>query len=570
MSEINDQEAAMLMTLIYRPELEQEWKKTANENGKCTVKELITYSEKQLEKQAEDEYFGAEMSKTEFYDVLNKIKSSEIIMSLEIENIENNDQTYFRAMTLKPPETENSQNSMNPIIVFRGTAGNFQWDDNLSATVSSLTPSQREAQKYVIKSGYEHLTVVGHSKGGNMAASMAYLLPEGMVDKVYSLDGQGSSGLFLANIPLEKQEFAKERVFNVNEYRDIVSQLLFKTGADKNTKFVDSGIDYADTDYDDIKMRIFHAHKPNYFLTENASYTNKAFTPAIVVQISKFLDVNGMQKYQVIALLRSVAKVLHGKEKSDTKWDYSMWRAVYDAEKVYNRVNSKRKSAILDKLSKLYNINFSFYDLVQEEDSFVVEGAILTCPYCDSTGSLEQVENRTTLEQGKPKAAKTDSIPWKNICIEKAECSLRSYEAADREAKCILDLGDNWILTDSSIKVDINGSGTEVEAVLKKSILGCFKGGWIEVVHNGQLKEGDYQRKKVIPNSKQSIVDIEKEKKAVEKAIRNKPAEVVEDVGTGMIQGAKDWYNDLVSDAADAWDAYVQDRINEALRWGPN
>lgn len=125
------------------------------------------------------------MNKDEFLDVISQIKSSEKLMSLTVENIENNNQTNFCAMTLKPPQTENSKNSMNPIIVFRGTAGNYQWNDNLSATISSLTPSQREAQKYVIKSGYEHLTVIGHSKGGNMAASMAYLLPEGMVDKVF-------------------------------------------------------------------------------------------------------------------------------------------------------------------------------------------------------------------------------------------------------------------------------------------------------------------------------------------------------------------------------------------------
>lgn len=564
MEEINDKEAAMLATLIYMPDIQSAWE---DDVGSGTIKDLINNLEASIEKKPANETLAAEMNKAEFQDVMNQIKASEKLMSLTVENIENNDQTYFRAMTLKPPKTEDSQNNMNPIIVFRGTAGNYQWNDNLSATVSSLTPSQREAQKYVIKSGYEHLTVVGHSKGGNMAASMAYLLPEGMVDKVYSLDGQGASGLFLANIPLEKQKFAKERVLNINEYRDIVSQLLFKTGADKNTKFVNSGIDYVDTGYDNFMMRLFHAHKPNYFLTEHASYTNKAFTPAIVVQLSKFLDMNGIEKHQAIILLQSASKAVYGEENPDTRWDYSMWTAVYDAEKVYNRVNFKRKSAILDKLSKLYNIDFSYYNLVQEEDSFVVEGAILTCPYCDRTGSLEQVENRTALEQGKPKAAKTDCIPWKNICMEVAECSLRSYEMADMAAKCILDLSDNWILTDSSIKVDINGSGNEVEAVLKKSILGCFKGGWMEVVHNGQLKEGDYQRKKVIPNLKQNITDITREKEAAEKTIRNMPAEVVEDAGTGIVQGVKDWYKDLVSDTADAWDAYVQDRINEALRW---
>lgn len=122
MSEINVQEAAMLATLIYRPELKTEWQEVATTNGKCTVEELITHSEIELKKQAEAATFGGQMSKTEFYDVFNKIKSSEKIMSLEIENIENNDQTNFRAMTLIPPKTENPPNSMNPIIVFHPPA----------------------------------------------------------------------------------------------------------------------------------------------------------------------------------------------------------------------------------------------------------------------------------------------------------------------------------------------------------------------------------------------------------------------------------------------------------------
>ena len=50
---------------------------------------------------------------------------------------------------------------------------------------------KEEAAKYVANSGLDHVTLAGHSKGGNMAAFCAYLLPEGMVDKVYSYDEQG-------------------------------------------------------------------------------------------------------------------------------------------------------------------------------------------------------------------------------------------------------------------------------------------------------------------------------------------------------------------------------------------
>lgn len=569
MGEISGEEAAMLAALIYRPELREEWDVLVEDQGdKCTINDLVTAIEKKIKKQSKNEKFGAQMTKAEFQEVLNQIKASKTLMSLEVENIESNDRTHFRAMTLKPTANgQNSQQDMRPIIVFRGTAGNYQWDDNLSATISSLTPSQREAQKYVIQSGHEHVTIVGHSKGGNLAASMAYLLPEGMVDKAYSLDGQGASELFLANIPLEKQERAKVNVFNINEYRDIVSQLLKKMGDDKNTSLVDSGIDFSETGYGsfDFKMRFFHAHKPNYFLTKDVQYVDKVYTPALVGQISRYIDVNGMKKHQAIALLAAASLAVHGKEKQETAWNYRMWSAVYDAEEVYNRVNSERKRAILHKLSNLYGIDSASYHLAQEEDSFVVEGAVLTCPYCSGIGSLEQVENRTVLEQGRPRAVKTDCIPRKNICMEHMECALRSYEEGAGAASCTLELGDSWLLTDSSIKVNINGSGKEVEAVLKKSILGCFKGGWIEVVQNGQLEEGDYQRTKAFSNMKQTTSDVTAKLKGIKKKINNLPGEVIEDMGKEIMQGAQDLYNEMLEHSADKWDSFVEEMVNQAI-----
>ena len=128
------------------------------------------------------------MTKEEFLDVIDQIKDSDTLMRMEIKDFTNNEKTDFRAMTLVDPENE-----VNPAIVFRGTAGDSQWDDNLAAIFSSQTPSQKEAAAYVIKSGLDHITLAGHSKGGNMAASCAYLLSKGLIDKVYSYDGQGES-----------------------------------------------------------------------------------------------------------------------------------------------------------------------------------------------------------------------------------------------------------------------------------------------------------------------------------------------------------------------------------------
>ena len=128
-----------------------------------------------------------------------------------------------------------------------------------------------------------------------------------------------------------------------------------------------------------------------------------------------------------------------------------------------------------------------------------------------------------------------------------------------------MELGDSWLLTDSSIKVNINGSGKEVEAVLKKSILGCFKGGWIEVVQNGQLEEGDYQKIKAFNNMKQTTSDVTAKLKGIKKKINNLPGEVIEDMGKEIMQGAQALYNETLEHSADKWDSFVEEMVNQAI-----
>ena len=177
---------------------------------------------------------GAEMSLEEYEEVLNQIEQSETLMSMQIKNFVNEEDSDFRALTLVDPD-----NKIKPMVVFRGTAGDYQWADNFSGLFSSRTPAQMRAQQYVVNSGYDHVTVAGHSKGGNMAAVVAYMLPEGMVDIVYSFDGQGVSDAFLDYISDSRKENALNRIHNINEYRDIVSLLLNRTGRISNTKYIE-------------------------------------------------------------------------------------------------------------------------------------------------------------------------------------------------------------------------------------------------------------------------------------------------------------------------------------------
>ena len=317
-----------------------------------------------------------------------------------------------------------------------------------------------------------------------MAAAMAYLLPKGMVDKVYSFDGQGASSLFLSRILEEHKRYAKNVVYNINEYRDIVSQLLYKMGADRNSIYFDSGIDAKDTGYGFSFMYFFHPHKPNYFLLDGFRETGRSFVPAravhLISQASPLLSMLPNRGGMEIA--RFLGGLMHN-GRGDA-WSDELWNAVYEAEEIYDRVNKKRQASILAKLSEIYGIDFSKYRLVQEEGSEVVEGAVLACPFCSDIIMLENIENHGKILQSKPVAWKEDREVGKHICVDGAVCS-----AMMEEVVCEPIIGYDWVLTDPDKKV----GGKEI--VLKKSALGCFNGAMIEVVHNGQINPGDLEKR---------------------------------------------------------------------------
>lgn len=492
MEKINEKDAAKLAAMIYRPELAKEWKALLDEEEieTCTVSELVKRIEANLAKQSPEGYYGAEMSKDEYWDVITQIKESETLMSMEIVDLTTTDETYFRAMTLVDPN-----NKVDPVIVLRGTAGNYQWDDNFAAIYSSCTPSQQEALQYVIKQGYDHVTLAGHSKAGSMAAFVAYLLPEGMVDKVYSFDGQGLSDVALSMVSEDKQEFAKGLVYNINEYRDMVNQLLNKTGLDENSTYFDSGIDFKNSPSTGLKMYLFHAHKPNYFLAKGVRIIGRSFVPVGAIHAISGVDFRYLSSEDAIKLAKKVASALHGDEEYDTSWGDDLWNAVAEAERVYRKVNRKRANAILRKLTHLYQMDFSNYMLIQDPGSYVVEGAILTCPHCNGVGTLENIETHGHLVQGKPVASKKDNIEGKNIIMEDLKCSIIDFQGQELKVEsqiCQPEICDEWVITDANKKLYIDGE--QVDAVLKKSALGCLRGSMIEIVHNGQINMEDIKK----------------------------------------------------------------------------
>lgn len=506
MESISEKDGAKLVSLIYGTTMVVNYDKEMK-----TVSELITQMEKSVSDLPQDDKAGAEMTKEEFLDVIDQIKESDTLMGMEIKNFTNKKETDFRAMTLVDPKNE-----VKPIIVFRGTAGDGQWDDNLSAIFSSITPSQKEAAAYVSNSGLDHLTIAGHSKGGNMAASCAYLLPKGLVDKVYSYDGQGSSQAFLRQIPLSKQKFAKNIVYNINEYRDAVSQLLVKTGLDQNSIYFDSGVDYYNSGIQsekfDLKMYAFHVHKPNYFLKPDVRITNRTFVPSRLAHtISMLNEIDAMPEYLKLSVAPKISGCLHQNDDKSTKWSQEYWDCVMEAEAVYSTVNNSRESALMDKLSALYHVKFSNFKLTQEDSSFVVEGAFLSCPYSSGIGDLKNIQNHGNLIQQKPVASKRDNKPGVNIIMLNCQCSAQAPELLlnDSESEgvkmCAPEIFHDWVITDEDKVLFIGGE--KVEAVLKKSVLGCCCGGIITVEHNGQMDLSDMQKLSLVEKAQKAVKD---------------------------------------------------------------
>lgn len=508
MGVISDKDGAKLVSFIYGKTVYQDWEKM-DKTG--TVSELIGMADNHIRKLESGEKIGGEMTKEEFLDVIDQIRQSDTLMRMEIKDFtdtnngkSSNKKTDFRAMTLVDPE-----NKVKPVIVFRGTAGDGQWDDNLAAIFSSRTPSQKEAAAYVINSGLDHVTVAGHSKGGNMAASCAYLLPQGLIDKVYSFDGQGASQSFLSQISSFQQKYAKNIIYNINEYRDPVSQLLVKTGINRNSIYFDSGVDYYNADLQDkkfsAKLYLFHVHKPNYYLKPGVRVTNRTFVPSKLANtLSMMNEIDALPEYMKRKIAQQLSGLIYekgvdGKPLGDsTNWAEDYWDCVLEAEEVYAKVNKSREDAFCTKLSQLFHVDFTKYKLDQKDSSFVVEGAILMCPYSSNIGDLKNIENHGNMIQKKAVASKKDNVAGKNIVMQNCQCSANAPELilADSESTgvtlCKPEIFHDWVITDADKALYIDGE--KVEAVLKKSVLGCCRGGIITVEHNGQMNLSDIEK----------------------------------------------------------------------------
>ena len=82
--------------------------------------------------------------------------------------------------------------------VFRGTGSEEEWQDNAEGMTEADTIQQQAAARCVTRTRrkFRHMTLAGHSKGGNKAQYAAITLDEFYADSCFSIDGQAFSAAF--------------------------------------------------------------------------------------------------------------------------------------------------------------------------------------------------------------------------------------------------------------------------------------------------------------------------------------------------------------------------------------
>ncbi|MCD7804387.1 MAG: DUF2974 domain-containing protein [Oscillospiraceae bacterium] len=118
----------------------------------------------------------------------------------------------------------NPQDPDSAIVTFNGTSTAENWYDNGTGLGVSDTDTQTAALEYVNSLPYDNISVVGHSKGGNLAQYVT--ITSDKVDRCVSMDGQGFSQEFIDKYWAEIN-LNGDKITNYSLSTDFVHILLY-------------------------------------------------------------------------------------------------------------------------------------------------------------------------------------------------------------------------------------------------------------------------------------------------------------------------------------------------------
>lgn len=218
--------------------------------------------------------FPAEINEEEFSIILNTIKKNkELYEKIKIVDVDNS--VYGNISGSDRVVNVTFLYEDNLIIFYKGTAGDFEWKDNVEGTYNiSDTKQQRMALSYFDEmvekfKDVKKVYVSGHSKGGNKSQYIGVLRGNmSKLERVYSFDGQGFNSIFLKKYNKEIEN-NRHKIFNIcNEY-DYVNILLFSIA---NKIFIKSTTNIGNDDdrQSKLKHRFGGFHSPySMFKKEN-------------------------------------------------------------------------------------------------------------------------------------------------------------------------------------------------------------------------------------------------------------------------------------------------------------
>lgn len=218
--------------------------------------------------------FPAEINEDEFSNIVNTIKNNrELYEKIKIVDVDNS--VYGNISGSDRVVNVTFLYEDNLIVVYKGTAGDFEWKDNVEGTYNiSDTKQQRIALRYFDEmvekfKDVKKIYVSGHSKGGNKSQYIGVLRGNmSKLERVYSFDGQGFNSIFLKKYNKEIEN-NRHKIFNIcNEY-DYVNILLFSIA---NRIFIKSTTNIGNDDdrQSKLKHRFGGFHSPySMFKNEN-------------------------------------------------------------------------------------------------------------------------------------------------------------------------------------------------------------------------------------------------------------------------------------------------------------
>lgn len=201
-----------------------------NELENCwSVGDIIRQLNTNIDQISDGHEYGSYMTGADWKNLINAIESDSTLMNVQLQKTYKDPEGGgISAVFVEPRSNE-------AIIVFRGTAA-AEWKDNFigggpTDTADGVsTPYQESALAWYESldlSGYDTITVSGHSKGGNKAKYIT--LMDDSVDRCLSFDGQGFSDEFM-------EEYAgaitmrQHKIENHNVDNDYVNLLLNDIG----------------------------------------------------------------------------------------------------------------------------------------------------------------------------------------------------------------------------------------------------------------------------------------------------------------------------------------------------